>query len=86
MGSSESTATGSDDAGHRPGLSRSVAAQPRSLARPAEIADFLQVPVKSLYQWRYEGKGPRAYRVGRHLRYRWEDVESWLATTGGRAD
>jgi hypothetical protein len=40
-----------------------------------------RVPVKSLYQWRYQGHGPRAHRVGRHLRYRWEDVEAWLATT-----
>jgi excisionase family DNA binding protein len=51
------------------------------MATPAEVADFLQVPVKSLYQWRYQGSGPRAHRVGRHLRYRWEDVEDWLTTT-----
>ena len=51
------------------------------MATPAEVADFLQVPVKSLYQWRYQGHGPRAHRVGRHLRYRWEDVEDWLTTT-----
>lgn len=62
-----------------------VTAQRCRMATPAELANFLQVPVKSLYQWRYEGKGPHAYRVGRHLRYRWEDVESWLATTVGGA-
>lgn len=55
----------------------------RRLATPAELADFLQVPVKSLYQWRYQGHGPRAHRVGRHLRYRWEDIEDWLTTTAG---
>ncbi len=33
-----------------------------------------QVPVRTLYTWRYHRKGPWAHRVGRHLRYRWEDV------------
>jgi excisionase family DNA binding protein len=50
----------------------------RRLATPIEVAAYLQVPVKTLYAWRYEGKGPRAHRVGRHLRYRWEDVDAWL--------
>ncbi len=53
---------------------------PRTLATPVEVAEYLQVPLKTLYQWRYQGEGPRAYRVGRHLRYRWEDVEAWLAS------
>jgi excisionase family DNA binding protein len=55
----------------------------RRMATPAEVADYLRVPVKTLYQWRYRGSGPRAYRVGRHLRYRWEDVEAWLASRAG---
>lgn len=59
------------------------ALQPRRMATPAEIADHLQVPVKTLYQWRYRGEGRRAYRVGRHLRYRWKDVEAWLASIAG---
>lgn len=82
---SESHAAGSDDDGRRLGHRGGLLAQPRALATPAEVADFLQVPVKTLYQWRYEGKGPRACRVGRHLRYRWQDVELWLATTVGGA-
>ena len=57
--------------------------QTRRMATPAEVADYLQVPVKTLYQWRYRGVGPRAYRVGRHLRYRWEDVDAWLASRAG---
>lgn len=59
------------------------AIQTRRMATPAEVADYLQVPVKTLYQWRYRGVGPRAYRVGRHLRYRWEDVDAWLASRAG---
>lgn len=43
-----------------------------------ELSDFLSVPVKSLYRWRGAGTGPESVRVGRHLRYRREDVERWL--------
>jgi excisionase family DNA binding protein len=56
----------------------------RRLATPIEVAAYLHVLVKTLYAWRYEGKGPRAHRVGRHLRYRWEDVEAWLASAAAR--
>jgi excisionase family DNA binding protein len=45
-----------------------------------ELADYLAVPLATLYAWRYRGDGPPAVKVGRHLRYRVEDVESWLAT------
>lgn len=45
----------------------------------SDLADRLQVPVQTLYAWRHRGEGPRAVRVGRHLRYRIEDVDAWLA-------
>ena len=43
-----------------------------------ELADFLDVPIKTLYAWRYRGEGPVGFRVGRHIRYRWIDVEEWI--------
>jgi excisionase family DNA binding protein len=43
-----------------------------------ETAEFLGVPVSTLYQWRYHRTGPRACRVGRHLRYRSADVLAWV--------
>ena len=43
-----------------------------------EVAEFLGVPVATLYAWRQNGTGPRASKVGRHLRYRPRDVERWL--------
>ena len=52
----------------------------RRLATPSQVASYLQVPVKTLYTWRYKRVGPKAHRVGRHLRYRWEDVEAWLSS------
>ena len=48
------------------------------LYSPEDLAEYLGVPVKSLAQWRYLGKGPRWSKVGRHVRYRGADVEKWL--------
>ncbi|WBB65761.1 helix-turn-helix domain-containing protein [Micromonospora sp. WMMD812] len=43
-----------------------------------DVSAFLGVPVATLYQWRYRRTGPRASRVGRHLRYDPTDVRAWL--------
>lgn len=50
----------------------------RPLGSVDAVAEYLGVPPATLYQWRYRGIGPRASKVGRHLRYRWADVERWL--------
>jgi excisionase family DNA binding protein len=42
-----------------------------------DVADFLGVPLKTLYQWRTKGTAPRAVKVGRHIRFRPADVEAW---------
>lgn len=44
-----------------------------------EVAEFLGVPVNTLYQWRHKGTGPTAFRVGRFLRYDPVDVRDWLS-------
>ncbi|MYR57554.1 helix-turn-helix domain-containing protein [Streptomyces sp. SID625] len=43
-----------------------------------EVAAYLGVPVKTLYQWKYRGIGPNVHKVGRHLRYRWTEVDAWV--------
>ena len=43
-----------------------------------EVSTYLGIPVATLYQWRYQGTGPRVARMGRHLRYRIEDVDAWV--------
>ena len=43
-----------------------------------ELADYLGVPVATLYQWRYWREGPPGFRVGRYIRYRPTDVEAWI--------
>lgn len=50
-----------------------------------ELATLLQIPRKTLYEWRSKGVGPPACKVGRWLRYRPEDVDLWLKerTNGG---
>lgn len=50
----------------------------KPLATMAEVSDYLQIPVWSLRRWRSEGSGPRSSRVGKHVRYKWEDVDTWL--------
>lgn len=50
----------------------------RRLLAVEELADLLQVPVRTIYQWRHRGDGPRPIRVGRYLRYDPVDVAAWL--------
>jgi len=44
-----------------------------------ELAELLQVSVKTIYDWRYRGLGPTAIRVGRHVRFEPHEIERWLA-------
>lgn len=59
----------------------------RKLLDPKEVADLLGVPQRTLDQWVYLSKGPSFLKIGRHRRYRPEDVEAWLDahTTSGDA-
>lgn len=43
-----------------------------------ELSEYLKVPVQTLYQWRTRRYGPPGVKMGKHLRYRPEDVERWL--------
>lgn len=45
---------------------------------PAQLAEYLAVPVSTIYQWRYRGQGPPGFKLGNHVRYRWADVRAWL--------
>ncbi len=55
-----------------------VADTPARLLSPLELAEILGVPVTTIYAWRARGYGPPAIRVGKHLRWRPEEVEAWL--------
>jgi excisionase family DNA binding protein len=43
-----------------------------------QVAEYLAVPLGTLYQWSHRRQGPKVMRVGRHLRYRRADVDRWL--------
>ncbi|MGH7358772.1 MAG: helix-turn-helix transcriptional regulator [Acidimicrobiia bacterium] len=57
---------------------------PDALIGPDELAAYLHVPIKTIYEWRYLGTGPPGYRVGRHVRYRLNDIDNWLETKRDR--
>ena len=48
------------------------------LITPEELAERLCIPIKRLYTWRLNGRGPTYIKVGHSLRYRAEDVAQWL--------
>ncbi len=43
-----------------------------------KAADFLGVASSTLPRWRWSRTGPPFLRVGRSIRYRVEDLQSWL--------
>ncbi|MGH8873329.1 MAG: helix-turn-helix transcriptional regulator [Acidimicrobiia bacterium] len=43
-----------------------------------ELAAYLDLPVATLYAWRYRRQGPPGFKVGRHVRYRQSDVDRWI--------
>ncbi|GHG18816.1 helix-turn-helix domain-containing protein [Amycolatopsis sp. NPDC005961] len=43
-----------------------------------DVSNYLGVPVSTLYQWRTKGYGPAGRRIGKYVRYRQEDVRSWV--------
>src|SRR5690242_6827642 len=43
-----------------------------------QLAEYLTVPVNTIYQWRHRGTAPRAARLGRHLRWKQADVDRWI--------
>ena len=45
----------------------------------SELAARLRVSVQTLYDLRSQGRGPRGFRVGRELRFRLSEVDSWLS-------
>jgi predicted site-specific integrase-resolvase len=50
----------------------------RELWTPEDLGAFLQVPEKTLRDWRYKGYGPPWLRMGKRVRYDSEAVLDWL--------
>lgn len=43
-----------------------------------EAAAVLRTPTETLRYWRYVGKGPKSFKVGRRVLYDEDDVRAWL--------
>ena len=56
-----------------------------NLLTEEDVAKRLHVSLASMRRWRLERRGPPFIKVGSLVRYRSEDLESWLASlpTGG---
>lgn len=50
-----------------------------------EVAELLQVPVATIYRWRFRGSGPAGIRVGRYLRFDPKDLAAWLEERKARS-
>lgn len=54
-------------------------ARPRLLLSVEEVAEMLDVPVRTLYKWRQTGRGPASVLLpNRRIKYRAREVEEWL--------
>lgn len=49
------------------------------LLTSAQLAHRFHVSVETVRWWRKQRTGPRAIKLGRHVRYRESDVQVWLA-------
>ena len=65
-------------AAHLPGMTDLTPAELDRLMDLDTVADYIGISKQTLYKWRVSGKGPRAIKVGKHLRFRRRDVETWL--------
>lgn len=43
-----------------------------------QLAAYVGLPRQTIYDWRVSGKGPKAYRIGKHLRFAVSDVRAWV--------
>jgi excisionase family DNA binding protein len=57
---------------------RPTSPKPRPLWGAEDVAEYLGVPMKTLYKWRLEHYGPPCARIGRHLRYVQDEVLAWV--------
>ena len=50
------------------------------LINEKQLSTLTGIPAKTWQHFRYVGKGPPFVKIGRSVRYRPSEVESWLAT------
>ncbi len=48
-----------------------------AIMKPAEVAEYLRIPLRTLYKLCNEGHVP-ATRVGKHWRFRKSEIDRWF--------
>ena len=55
-----------------------TALNPDPLLSVSELAAYVGVPKQTVYSWRTRRRGPKAYQVGKYLRFRLSEIDAWL--------
>ena len=53
--------------------------QTRRYLTTVEVAELCRTAPETVRYWRFTGRGPKSFKVGRKVLYAVEDVEAWLA-------
>ncbi len=59
-------------------VDKAIGAPAEELLSVDEVAAFYKVPKRTIYAWHSNGTGPRAYRVGKYLRFKRSDCIAFL--------
>ena len=60
--------------------------KPSTLLTPPECGEYLSLDVRTLANWRCDGRGPPFRKIGGRVRYALDDLERWMRSrTYGRA-
>ncbi|MFF0149644.1 helix-turn-helix protein [Amycolatopsis sulphurea] len=55
----------------------------KTLMTIEDLSNHLGIPINTLYKWRTKNYGPTGRRIGKYIRYRPEDVDTWIEDQGG---
>jgi predicted DNA-binding transcriptional regulator AlpA len=58
---------------------RSPADEAKEWFSPAQLAEWLDIPLATIYDWRKRKRGPHGTRLEGHVRYRRAHIEAWIA-------
>lgn len=51
---------------------------PKTYLSPKEVEELFNLPMTTLEKWRYRKIGPPYLKLGKLVRYRSDEVESWI--------
>jgi excisionase family DNA binding protein len=50
------------------------------LLKTKDAAEYLGLSVRTLENWRYQGRGPKCVLMGRTVRYDLQDLDAWVSS------